>query len=139
MLPIPWHPKQEERTFPALTSGERAKVQRSGPGLSSPQARVQFHLVYNSSCDAHAIEDRDIDDCRHSSIVDGLGAVGPHVGTLSQIYVAGAQTETKNTVLEYSALENTKVTQLYRENQHTGPEPEKGLLAGPPSAGIWEL
>lgn len=82
---------------------------------------MQFHLVYNSSCDAHAIEDRDIDDCRHSSIVDGLGAVGPHVGTLSQIDVAGAQTETKNIALEQSVLENdTEVTQLYKKSQQSG-------------------
>lgn len=62
------------------------------------QVREMFHLIYNSSCDSHAVEDGNINNCRHSSIVDGLGAVGPHVGTLSQIYVAGAQAETENRV-----------------------------------------
>lgn len=55
----------------------------------------KFHLIHNSSCDSHAIEDGDINDRWHSSIVDGLGAVGPHVGTLSQVDVARTQAETR--------------------------------------------
>lgn len=98
LLPTPWHPGQEEGIFSVSISGGNAKAPGSGPGLSSLKVREQLHLVHNSSCDAHAVEDRDVDDGWHPSIVDGLGAVGPHVGALGQIYVAGAQTETKNTV-----------------------------------------
>lgn len=88
-----------------LSSNVRRKGQgtKAGPYQSSPQAREQRHLVYNSSRDAHAVEDGDVDDGRHPSIVDGLGAVRPHVGTFSQIYVAGAQTETKNKASEQGA------------------------------------
>lgn len=85
---------------------ERAGVPRPGPRLSSAQDRAPVHLVYNSARDAHAVEDGDVDDCRHSSVVDGLGAVRPHVGTLSQIYVAGAQTRKENTARESGALGN---------------------------------
>lgn len=63
----------------------------------STSPRERRHLIYNPSRDAHAVEDGDVDDRGHPSVVDGLGAVRPHVGTLSQIDVAGAQAETKNT------------------------------------------
>lgn len=99
---------------------------KGGPCLCSPQAREQGHLVYNSSCDAHAVEDRDVDNCRHPSIVDGLGAVWPHVGTLGQIYVAGTQTETKNTGSEHSTSEEDEVLQL---QQHVSRGPKPGRAA----------
>lgn len=50
------------------------------------------HLVDNSACDAHAVENGHIDDGGHSSIVDGLRAVRPHVRTFCQVDVAGRKT-----------------------------------------------
>lgn len=52
------------------------------------------HLVYNPASHTHAIQDGYIDDSWHASIVDGLGAVGPHIGAFCQVYVARAETET---------------------------------------------
>lgn len=50
------------------------------------------HLVDNPASDTHAVEDGHIDDGGHSSIVDGLRAVRPHVRTLGQVDVAGRKT-----------------------------------------------
>lgn len=47
------------------------------------------HLVNNPAGDPHAVENGHIDDGGHSSIVDGLRAVRPHVRTLRQVDVAG--------------------------------------------------
>lgn len=50
------------------------------------------HLVNNPASDTHAVENGHIDDGGHSSIVDGLRAVRPHVRTLCQVDVAGRKT-----------------------------------------------
>lgn len=50
------------------------------------------YLVYNPAGDSHAIKDCHIDNGGHSSIVDGLRAIRPHVWTLCQVDVAGRQT-----------------------------------------------
>lgn len=50
------------------------------------------HLVDNPASDTHAVENGHVDDSGHSSIVDGLGAVRPHVRTLCQVNVAGRKT-----------------------------------------------
>lgn len=50
------------------------------------------HLVNNPAGDTHAIENGHIDNGGHSSIVDGLRAVRPHVRTLCQVDVAWRQT-----------------------------------------------
>lgn len=66
-----------------------------------------MHLIDNPAGDTHAIEDGHIDDGRHSSIVDGLRAVRPHVGTLSQVNVAGRKTargQEQDRILNNSAL-----------------------------------
>ena len=51
------------------------------------------YLVYDPAGDAHAVEDGDVDDGGHSPVVDGLRAVGPHVGTLGQVDVVGREAE----------------------------------------------
>jgi len=43
--------------------------------------------------DVHAVEDGDVDNDGHAAVVDRLGAVGPHVWALCQVYVTGAQAE----------------------------------------------
>lgn len=50
------------------------------------------HLVHDPACDAHAVKDGHINNSGHSSVVYGLGTVGPHVRTLCQVDVAGRQT-----------------------------------------------
>lgn len=53
-----------------------------------------FYLVHNPASHTHAIQDGYVDDCWHATIVDGLGAVGPHIGAFCQVYVARTKTET---------------------------------------------
>lgn len=50
------------------------------------------HLANNPARHTHPIENGDVDDGGHPSIVDGLRAVRPHVGTLCQVDVARRQT-----------------------------------------------
>lgn len=50
------------------------------------------HLVDNPASNTHPVENGHIDDGGHSSIVDGLRAVRPHVRTLCQVDVAGGKT-----------------------------------------------
>ena len=85
----------------------------------SPPAGGQSHLVHDPPRDSHAIEDGDVDDSRHAPIVDRLGAVGPHVRTLGQVDVAGAQTETDRTVLQQTESE-TAVTRHNRRKASSG-------------------
>lgn len=54
------------------------------------------HLINNSACDPHPIQDGDVNNGRHAPVVDGLGAVGPHVWTLRQVDITGTQAETGN-------------------------------------------
>lgn len=55
------------------------------------------HLANNPARHTHPVKNGDVDDGGHASIVDGLRAVRPHVGTLCQVDVARRQTreETK--------------------------------------------
>lgn len=85
----------------------------------SPPAGGQSHLVHDPPRDSHAVEDGDVDDSRHAPIVDRLGAVGPHVRTLGQVDVAGAQTETDRTVLQQTESE-TAVTRHNRRKASSG-------------------
>lgn len=62
------------------------------------------HLVDNPARDAHAVEDGHVDDGGHSSVVDGLGAVRPHVGTLGQVDITGRQTGRRQERVSVSVL-----------------------------------
>lgn len=65
------------------------------------------HLVDNPASDTHAVENGHVDDGGHSSIVDGLRAVRPHVRTLRQVDVAGRQTgRRRQRILLNSCLSN---------------------------------
>lgn len=50
------------------------------------------YLVNNPASDTHAIKNGHVNNGGHSSIIDGLGAVRPHVWTLCQVDVAGRKT-----------------------------------------------
>lgn len=50
------------------------------------------YFVHNSAGDTHAVENSHIDNGGHSSIVDGLRAIRPHVWALCQVDVAGRKT-----------------------------------------------
>lgn len=54
------------------------------------------HLINDPACHTHPIENGHIDNSGHSSIVDGLRAVRPHVRTLCEVNVAGRETVRKN-------------------------------------------
>ena len=54
-------------------------------------AYVRLYLVEDPAGDAHAVQNGHVDDGGHSSVVDGLRAVRPHVWTLCQVDVAGRQ------------------------------------------------
>lgn len=49
---------------------------------------MYVHLIDDPASDTHAVENSHIDNSGHSTIVDGLRAVGPHVWTLCQVDVA---------------------------------------------------
>lgn len=46
------------------------------------------HLVNDPAGDPHAVENGHVDDGGHSTVVDGLRAVRPHIRTLRQVDVA---------------------------------------------------
>lgn len=73
-----------------------AKVVFSGKVLATLPVRiwnsVNTYLVYNSPSDSHAIKDSNINNSWHPSIIYGLRTIGPHVGTFSQVNIAGTQT-----------------------------------------------
>ena len=124
--------KASEESKPLLPTpaGDRRKF---GPRLGPPPAKGQSHLVHDPPCDSHAVEDGDVDDSRHAPIVDGLGAVGPHVRTLGQVDVTGAQTETDRTVLQETES-GTAMMRHNRRKSHQGrPESQPGLGTWPHS------
>lgn len=104
--------KASEESKPLLPT-PAADRRKSGPHLGLPPAKGQSHLVHDPPRDSHAVEDGDVDNSRHAPIVDGLGAVGPHVRTLGQVDVTGAQTETDRTVLQ----ETESGTAMTRHNR----------------------
>lgn len=57
---------------------------------------TRTHLINDPARHTHPVENGHIDDGGHSPIVDGLRAVGPHVGTLCQVNVAGRETGRNN-------------------------------------------
>lgn len=124
--------KASEESKPLLPT-PAADRRKSGPCLGPPPAKGQSHLVHDPPRDSHAVEDGDVDDSRHAPIVDGLGAVGPHVRTLGQVDVTGAQTETDRTVLQETES-GTAMMRHNRRKSHQGrPESQPGLGTWPHS------
>lgn len=67
---------------------------------TSHKTNNQFcsHLSNNPARDTHSIENGDVDDGGHPSVVDGLRAVRPHIGTLGQVDVAWRKTRRRQKI-----------------------------------------
>lgn len=44
-------------------------------------------LAYNSSRDAESVEDGDVNDDGKRTVVEGLGAIRPHVWTFTKVHI----------------------------------------------------
>lgn len=72
-----------------------------------------LYLVHNRPSHTHAIQDGNIYYGWHTTIVDGLGTVWPHVRAFSQVYVAGTETTIKETIISsMNILLNTKAVKI---------------------------
>lgn len=94
-----------------------AKIVFSGKVLATLPVRtcnsVNTYLVYNSPSDSHAIEDSNINNCWHPSIIYGLRTIGPHVGTFSQVNIARTQTTARQ---RRENLMRRKITNKQKKN-----------------------
>lgn len=78
--------------LPGGLNGRGKQHRSSGTKLGRTLgSRARTHLINDPACHTHPIENGHVDNSGHSSVVDGLRAVRPHVGTLCEVNVAGGE------------------------------------------------